>query len=65
MDYDVCHRQSKDTPYHPQMNGLAEQINQAIVHILYKTIENHQLDWDSNLNTALWASCTIFKVITK
>ena len=47
------------------MNGLAEQINQAIVHILYKTIENHQLDWDSKLNTALWASCTIFKVITK
>lgn len=51
--YDIDHR--KTTPCYPQTNGLAKQINQVIVHILLKTVEDHKRDWDFKLNAALWA----------
>ena len=51
MAYDIDHR--KTTPYHPQTNVLAERVNQTIVRILRKTIQDNKRDWDSKLNAAL------------
>lgn len=61
--YGIDHR--KTTPYHPQTNGLAERVNQTIVRILRKTIQDNKRDWDTKLNAALWAYRTTFKVTTK
>ena len=48
----VDHRDS--SPYHPQTNGLDEQMNQTLVHALNKlTTEEGQ--WDQFIDVALYA----------
>lgn len=60
--YGIDHR--KTTPYHPQTNGLAERVNQTVVRILRKTVNDNKRDWDVKLPSALWAYRTTFKVTT-
>ncbi|GKA26826.1 putative nucleotidyltransferase, ribonuclease H [Tanacetum coccineum] len=57
--YGVVHRFS--TAYHPQTNGQVENTNQAIKHILEKTIGNNRKEWSYKLDDALWAFRTAFK----
>ncbi|GKE07249.1 reverse transcriptase domain-containing protein [Tanacetum coccineum] len=51
--YGVAHRFS--TAYHPQTNRQVENTNQAIKHILEKTIRNNKKDWSFKLDDALWS----------
>ncbi|GJX53480.1 reverse transcriptase domain-containing protein [Tanacetum coccineum] len=57
--YGVVHRFS--TVYHPHMNGKVENTNQAIKHILEKTIRNNRKVWSYKLDDALWEFQTAFK----
>ena len=54
----------KSSTYHPQCNGQAESTNKLLVKTLKKIIEGHKKDWDRNLNSALWAYRTSYKVTT-
>ncbi|GJY77221.1 reverse transcriptase domain-containing protein [Tanacetum coccineum] len=57
--YGGVHRFS--TAYHPQTNGQVENTNQAIKHILEKTIRNNKKDWSYKLDDALWSFWMAFK----
>ncbi|GKD73389.1 reverse transcriptase domain-containing protein [Tanacetum coccineum] len=57
--YGVVHRFS--TAYHPQTNRQVENTNQAIKHILKKTIGNNRKDQSYKLDETLWAFRTAFK----
>jgi hypothetical protein len=60
MTHDIYHQNT--TLYHPRTNALPKQVNQAIVCILKKTIEDHKCDWKFKLDVTLWAYHTTFKV---
>ena len=51
--YAVVHKRS--TPYYPQANGLAELTNKTMQNILRKIVNENQINWDTNLQSALWA----------
>lgn len=55
----------KTTPYHPQTNGQTERMNQNLVSILRKTIQDSKRNWDVKITIALWAYRTTFKVTTQ
>ncbi|GJW14464.1 putative reverse transcriptase domain-containing protein [Tanacetum coccineum] len=57
--YGVVHRFT--TAYHLQTNGQVKNTNQAIKHILEKTIRNNKKEWSNKLDDALWAFQTAFK----
>ena len=57
--YVVVHKRS--TPYYPQANGLAELTNKTLQNILQKIINKNQTDWDTKLQSALWAYRTTYK----
>ena len=61
--FDINHRMT--TPYHPQTNGNTERVNQTLVNILRKTVQDSKRDWDTKLPAALWAYRTTYKVTTK
>lgn len=42
-------------PYYPQGNNQVEASNKTILKILKKTINDVGLDWNFQLNPALWA----------
>lgn len=54
----------KSSTYYPQANGLAESSNKILVKILKKTVSENRRDWDSKLNSALWAFRTAYKLST-
>ncbi|GJX81512.1 reverse transcriptase domain-containing protein [Tanacetum coccineum] len=49
------------TAYHPQTNRQVKNMNQAIKHILEKTIRSNRKDWSYKLDDALWAFRRAFK----
>ncbi|XP_076909988.1 uncharacterized protein LOC143567454 [Bidens hawaiensis] len=51
--YGVTHRTS--TAYHPQTNGLVENVNLGVKRILEKTVGASRKDWSEKLDDALWA----------
>ncbi|GKC25217.1 reverse transcriptase domain-containing protein [Tanacetum coccineum] len=57
--YRVVHRFS--TAYHPHTNMQVKNKNQAIKHILEKTIRSNRKDWSYKLDDALWAFRRAFK----
>ncbi len=61
--FHINHRMT--TPYHPQTNGNTERVNQTLVNILRKTVQDSKRDWDIKLPAALWAYRTTYKVTTK
>lgn len=61
--FQIDHR--KTTPYHPQSNGQTERVNQTLVSILRKTLQDSKRDYNTKLTAALWAYKTTFKVTTQ
>ena len=57
--YVVVHK--KSTLYYPQANGLAESTNKSLQNILRKIVNENRMDWDTKLNSALWAYWTSFR----
>ena len=57
--YAVVHKRS--TPYYPQANGLAESTNKTLQNILRKIVNENRTDWDTKLQSALWAYRTTYK----
>ena len=57
--YAVVHKRS--TPYYPQANGLAESTNKTLQNILRKIVNENRTDWDTKLQSALWAYWTTYK----
>ena len=57
--YAVVHK--KSTPYYPQVNGLAESTNKMLQTILKKIVNENRTDWDTKLQSALWAYRTSYK----
>ena len=57
--YAVVHKRS--TPYYPQANGLAESTNKTLKNILRKIVNENRTDWDTKLQSALWAYRTTYK----
>ena len=55
----VVHK--KSTLYYPQANGLAELTNKTLQTILKKIINEHHIDWDKKLHSALWTYRMTFK----
>ena len=55
--YAVVHKRS--TPYYPQANGLAESTNKTLQNTLRKIVNENQTDWDTKLQSALWAYRTM------
>ena len=53
--------QTKCTPYYSQANGLAESTNKTLQNILRKIVNENQTDWDTKLQSALWAYHTTYK----
>ena len=51
----------KRTPYYPQANGLAESTNKTLQNILRKIVNENRTDWDTKLQSALWAYRTTYK----
>ena len=57
--YVVVHKRS--TPYYPQANGLAEATNKTLQNILQKFVNENRMDWDTKLQSELWAYQTTYK----
>ena len=51
--FQIDHR--KTTPYHPQTTSQTERVNQTLLSILSKIVQDSKRDWDVKLTTALWA----------
>ena len=51
--YAVFHKRS--TPYYPHANRLAKSTNKTLQNILRKIVNENQTDWDTKLQSALWA----------
>jgi hypothetical protein len=61
--FQINHR--KTTPYHPQTNGQTERVNQTLIRILWKIVNESKRDWDIKLTAALWAYRTTYKMTTR
>ena len=57
--YTVVHK--KSTSYYPQANGFAEYTNKTLQNISRKIVNENITDWDTKLNSALWAYRRSFK----
>ncbi|GJS62775.1 reverse transcriptase domain-containing protein [Tanacetum coccineum] len=57
--YGVTYRLS--TPYHPQMSGQVEVMNQGLKRILERTVGENHASWSDKLDDALWAFRTAYK----
>eukprot|EP00118_Oscarella_pearsei_P024332 m.304090 g.304090 ORF g.304090 m.304090 type:complete len:700 (+) comp40844_c0_seq33:2686-4785(+) len=44
----------RTTPYHPQCDGLVERLNQTLIRMLSKVVDENQRDWDRKLPMALF-----------
>ena len=51
--YVVVHKRS--TPYYPKANGLTKSTNKMLQNILRKIVNENRTDWDTKLQSALWA----------
>ncbi|GKB90548.1 reverse transcriptase domain-containing protein [Tanacetum coccineum] len=60
--YCVTHKLS--TAYHPQSNEQTEVTNRAIKRIFERSVGYNPKDWSENLNDALWAFRTAYKILT-
>ncbi|GJX16114.1 reverse transcriptase domain-containing protein [Tanacetum coccineum] len=60
--YGVNHRFS--TSYHPQTSGQVKNMNRALKRILEKTVKDNPTIWSRNLDDALWAFHTAYKIPT-
>lgn len=52
-------------PYHLQINGFKQEVNQILVQILHNSIVDSKRDWNTKLTMALWAYRTTYKVTTQ
>ena len=57
--YVVVHKRS--TPYYPQANGLAISTNKTLQNNLRNIVNENRTDWDTKLQSALWAYRTTYK----
>ncbi|MCO5605337.1 hypothetical protein L7F22_059519 [Adiantum nelumboides] len=55
----------KSTPYYPRCNGQAKSNSKTIKTILTKIVQNEPHNWDEQLQIALWAYRTAYKVTTR
>ena len=56
----------KSTVYYPQANGQqAESTNKTLVRILRRMVQDNKKEWDTKLDSALWAFRTAYKVSTR
>ncbi|GJW53748.1 reverse transcriptase domain-containing protein [Tanacetum coccineum] len=60
--YGVNHRFS--TSYHPQTSGQVKNTNKALKKILEKTVKDNPTIWSRQLDDALWAFRTTYKIPT-
>nr|GEY36511.1 reverse transcriptase domain-containing protein [Tanacetum cinerariifolium] len=60
LKYGVTHRLA--TAYHPQTSGQLEVSNRGLKRILERTIGENRSSWSDELDDALWAFCTAFKI---
>ncbi|MCO5589396.1 hypothetical protein L7F22_043363 [Adiantum nelumboides] len=60
--FSIKHR--KSTPYYLRCNGQTESSNKTIKTILTKIVQNEPYNSDEQLQTALWAYRTAYKVTT-
>nr|GEW23396.1 reverse transcriptase domain-containing protein [Tanacetum cinerariifolium] len=58
--YGVTHRLS--TAYHPQISGQVEVSNRGLKRILERTVGENRASWSENLDDALWAFKTAYKI---
>ncbi len=54
----------KSIVYYPQANGQAESTNKTLVRILRRMVQDNKKEWDTKLDSALWAFRTAYKVST-
>ena len=59
-EFMVIHK--KSAPYHPQANGQAESTNKILCIVLTKIVENSRIDWELELQSALWAYRVAYKM---
>ena len=58
----VIHNMS--APYHPQANGQAESTNKTLCTVITKLITTTRSDWETMLQSALWAYRVAYKSST-
>ena len=46
---------TRNSPYHPQCNGMTERVNQTIIQMLATSVDGSVKDWDRRLNFQLLA----------
>ena len=55
--YAIVHK--KSTPYYGQANGQLESTNKTLQNILKKIVNENHTDWDTKLQSTLWAYWTM------